>query len=130
MEARIKRVAQDKFRICRRETVCFLKLTAIAVLEKMQLLHDFVAKFLNHRVSQDFLGHSLDLLFGRITCHAIQFEHKKLTLADVPNLAKPKRRQGMLDGLALRIEDRSLRHDPHMCFHRGHYSKPNSATPE
>jgi len=109
---------------------CFLTLTTGATLEKTCLFHDFVAEFLNHRVRQDFLGHSLDLFFCSFAGHAVQIEHEKFALADVPNLAKPQRRKGMLYSLPLRIKNRTFRHHPHMCFHRRHYTKPSAATPE
>src|ERR1700686_1958405 len=130
MEARIKKSNTRELRIRTSETLCFLKRTASAFSEKTRLLHDFVAKFLDHGVRQDFPGHSLNLLFGGFADHAVQIEHEKFALADVANLAKSQRRKGMLYGLALRIEDRALRHHPHMCFHGSHYTKPSAATPE
>jgi hypothetical protein len=98
--------------------------------EKGWLFHDFVAKFLDYRVCQNFLGHALDLLFSRIAGHAVQIEDEKLALANIANLAKSQRRKGMLYGLTLRIKDRALGHDPHVCFHGRHYTKPSAATPE
>src|SRR5271166_3881040 len=53
------------------EARCFLKRTASADWEKVQLFHDFEAKFLDHGVCQDFRGHALDLFFGGLTGHAV-----------------------------------------------------------
>jgi hypothetical protein len=36
----------------------------------------------------------------------------------------------VLDGLALRIKDRALRHNPYVCFHGRDYTKPSVATPD
>jgi hypothetical protein len=93
------------------------------------LFHYFVAKFLDHGIGKDFPGHALDLLFGGFASHAIQIEDEELTLADVAYLVKSQGRKGMLYGLALRIEDGSLWHHPHVCFHGRDYSKPRAATP-
>jgi hypothetical protein len=71
------------------ETRCFLKLTASAILEKTRLFQDFVAKFLDHGIRQDFPSHAFDLLFGGFAGHAIQIENEKFALPDAPNLAKP-----------------------------------------
>jgi hypothetical protein len=99
-------------------------------MEKTCLFHDFIPKFLDDRICEDFPGHALDLFFGGIAGHAVQIENEKLALADVADLAKPERRKGMLYRLALRIEDSALRHHPHMCFHRADYTKPSAAAPE
>jgi len=126
----MKKSNTRELRIRTSEPGCFLKLTASAILEKPRSFHDFVSKFFDDGICQDFLGHALDLFFGGLPGQTVQIEHEKLALADVANFAKTQRRKGMLDGLALRIEDRALRHDPHMCFHGGHYTKPSAATPE
>src|SRR5579863_8649699 len=131
MAARIKKSNTRESWIWMSEAVRCLKRTGHANLETTWLFHDFVAKFLDHGVCKDFPGHALDLLFGGFAGHAIQIEHEKLSLADVTYFAKSQRRKGMLDRLALRIEDRAFRHDPHMCFHRAHYySKPSAPTLE
>jgi hypothetical protein len=130
MEARTKKSNTRELRIRTSGTGSFLKLTAHAIFEKTSLFHDFVPKFLDDRICEDFPGHALDLFFGGIACHAIQIKHEKLALADVADLAKPERRKGMLYSLALRIEDSALRHHPHMCFHRPNYTKPSAAAPE
>ena len=88
MEARIKKNIIRELRIRTSEGKSFLTLTVYARLEKTGLFHDFIAKFLDYRIRQDFLGHALNLLFGGLARHAVQIEHKKLALADIPNLAK------------------------------------------
>ena len=88
------------------------------------LFHNFIAKFLDDRIGQDFLGHSLHLFFGGIAPDAAQIEHEELALADVLNLAKPERRKGMLDRLTLWIEYGAFRHYPYVCFHAWNYTKP------
>lgn len=108
----------------------FPEANASILLENARSLHDFVAKFLDHGVGEDFPGHALDLFFGGVACHAVQIENEEFALADVADLAKPKRRKGMLYGLALGIEDRALGHDPYVCLHGRDYSKPSAATPE
>ena len=71
MEARIKKSNTRESWIWNSEAGCFLKRTALARLKNAWLFHDFVAKFLDDWVRQDFLGHALDLLFGGIAGHAV-----------------------------------------------------------
>jgi len=112
------------------EVGCFPARTAHASFGKAGLFDDFVAKFLDDGIRQDFFGHAFDLFFGGFARNAVQIEHEKFALADVTNLAESQRGESVLYGLALRIKDRALRHYPHMCFHRGHYTKPSAAAPE
>jgi len=71
MEARIKKSNTREVEIRTSETRCFLKLTASVYLENTRLFHDFVTKFLDHRIRQDFPGHALNLLFGGFAGHAV-----------------------------------------------------------
>lgn len=71
MEARIKKSNTREMRIRTRETGCFLKLTVGVYLKRNRLFHDFVAKFLDYRVCQDFSGHALNLLFGGFAGHPV-----------------------------------------------------------
>ena len=71
MEARTKKSNTMEIWNRAADTVCFLMLTG-GVDWQMRLIDDFVAKFLNHRVCQDFLGHALDLLFGGFARDALQ----------------------------------------------------------
>ena len=130
MEARTRESNTRKIWSWMSQAACFLTLTAHAILERPSRFYDFVTKFLDYRVRQDFSGHPLNLLFGGFAGHPVQIEHEKFALADVTNLAKSERGKGMLYGLPLWIEDCAFGHDPYMCFHRAHYTKPSAATPE
>src|SRR4029077_20947303 len=90
-DARMKKSNTRELRIRTSEPGCFLKLTASAVLEKTRSIHDFVSKFFDDWICQDFLGHALDLFFGGFAGHAVQIEHEKLALADFANLGKAQR---------------------------------------
>ena len=75
-------------------------------------------------------SHAFDLLFGGLARRAVQVQDEKFALADVADVAKAQRRQGVLNRLSLRIQDRAFRHYPDMCFHGRHYTKPSAAMPE
>jgi hypothetical protein len=92
------------------------------------LLHNFVAEFFDYGVGEDFFGDLFDLLFGSFPGHAVQIEDEEFPLADLGNLAKPKRSQGMLDSLTLRIENCAFGHYPYVCFHGLNYTKPRAIT--
>lgn len=100
------------------------------ILPNRHLFHNFVAEFLDYWIGKNFLGHFFDLFFGGFAGHAVQIEDEKLALADVGNVAKSKRRKGMLYCLALWIEYCAFRHNPYVCFHGRNYTKPRAATLE
>jgi hypothetical protein len=70
------------------------------------------------------------LRFGGLPAITLQIQDEKLPLADLLDVVKSERRQGVLDGLSLGIEYDAFRHYPNVSFHRTHYSKPNAAAPE
>jgi hypothetical protein len=89
-----------------------------------RLFDDFEAKFLNDRVGQDLFRQTFDLFFSNFARRAIQIQNEKLALTDVPNGVKSQGRQGVLNGLPLRIEDRTFRHYPYVSFHEGIIPSP------
>src|SRR5712671_489327 len=95
-----------------------------STIERLLLIHNFVAEFLDHRVRQDLAGHALDLLFGGLARYAIQVQHEKLALPDLAHVAESQRRQRVLYRLTLRIEYGAFRHDPHVSFHGGIIASP------
>ena len=95
-----------------------------------RLFDDFETKFLNYRVGQDFFRQTFDLFFSNFARRAIQIQNEKLALTDVPDGVKSQGRQGVLNGLPLRIEDRTFRHYPYVSFQEGDYTKPRAALRE
>src|SRR5215470_2267695 len=83
------------------------------------LIDYFEAELFDHRVRKDFLGDALGLRLSVLSCKAVEIDNKELALADVFDGAVAKSGEGMLDGLALRIENSALRHNPNVCFHAG-----------
>jgi hypothetical protein len=81
------------------------------------LIDDLEAIFLDYGIGEHFLGDALQLLLGLIAIPAIEMEHKEFSLADVFDGGVAETGQGVLDGLALGIEDGAFRHDPDMSFH-------------
>jgi hypothetical protein len=60
----------------------------------------------------------LDALRGFFAGDPFQLQDEEFALADGGDLRVSERGQGMLDGLALRIKDGLLGHDPDVSFHR------------
>jgi hypothetical protein len=98
-------------------------------MSKQALIHDLEPEFLDHGVGEDFPRHAFHLFFSVLAPQTIQFQHKKLTLSDVSDIAKAKRRQGVLDRLPLGVQNCTFWHYPNMCFHRNDYIKPRAAMP-
>src|SRR5207244_12991415 len=66
-------------------------------------VEDLEAELCNHRVGENFLRYSLDLLLRVVPAGAVQFQDKELALPDVSNSGIAERSQRVLDGLALRV---------------------------
>ena len=98
-------------------------------MSKQALIHDFEPEFLDHGVCEDFPRHEFHLFRGVLARQTIQFQYEKLTLADVSDIAKAKRRQGVLDRLTLGVQNSAFWLYPNMCFHRRDYIKPSAAMP-
>jgi len=77
-----------------------------------------VCEFLDNGIREDFAGDSFDLGTGRIGSEAIsQRKSEILALANRGNVRKADLAEGILDGLALWIEDRCLQSDIDMRLH-------------
>ena len=69
-------------------------------------------------VGEDFFGDALDLGAGGLGGEAVgEGEGEVLALAHRGDLGKADLAQGVLDGLALGIQDRCLQRDIDMCRH-------------
>jgi len=86
---------------------------------KERLFDDLEAVFLDDWIGQNFLGDAFQLLLGFVAIPAVQIQHEKLALANVLDRFIAEVGEGVVDGLALWIENRALRHDPDVCFHVG-----------
>ena len=83
------------------------------------LFDDFEAEFFDDRVGQDFFRQAFYLLFRSFAGGALEVQDEELALTDILNGAEAEGRQGVLNGLSLWIENRTLRHYPDMSFHAG-----------
>jgi hypothetical protein len=86
---------------------------------RVRLFDDLEAVFLDDWIGQDFLRDAFQLLLGFVAIPAVQIQHEKLALANVLDRFIAEIGEGVVDGLALGIEDRALGHDPDVCFHAG-----------
>jgi hypothetical protein len=86
---------------------------------RYKLLHDLEAVFLDHRIGQNFLGDALELRLSLVKSPAVEIKHEEFALADVFDGFITEAGEGVVDGLALGIEDGALWHNPDVCFHAG-----------
>jgi hypothetical protein len=86
---------------------------------RYKLLHDFEAVFLDDGIGQNFLGDALELRLSLVTSPAVEIKHEEFALADVGDGFIAEAGEGVVDGLALGIEDGAFWHDPDVCFHAG-----------
>ncbi len=77
-----------------------------------------IGKLFDHGVGEHFAGDPLDLSPRRINCESVrQSQCKVFALAHGSYGRKSDLAQSVLDGLALRIEDRSFQRDIDMGLH-------------
>ena len=84
----------------------------------LRSIEDFEAKLLDDRIGENVFRDALDLLRGFFAAEAVEFKDEEFSLAHAVNAGIAEGRKRALDGLSLGIEDRGLRHDPDVCFHR------------
>ena len=87
------------------------------------LLEDFESEFFDYGIGEDFFGDAFGLGLGVFAGEAVEIEDEEFALADVFDGVVTEAGEGVLDGLALGIENGVLRHDPNVCFHRGSITK-------
>jgi hypothetical protein len=92
--------------------------TARSICGWRRLVENFEAEFFDDRVGEHLAGDLLDALRGFFAGDPFQLQDEEFALADGGDLRVSERGQGMLDGLALRIKDGLLGHDPDVSFHR------------
>jgi hypothetical protein len=92
-------------------------------------IHDFEAELFDDWIGEDIAGDFFDLLPRFFRAESIEGEDEELSLPDVLNFIVAEGRQGMLDGLTLRIEHGLLQHYPNMRFHRRDYTSPEAFRP-
>src|SRR5271166_1736539 len=83
--------------------------------------HDLESEFFNDRIGQHFLGNALDLLLRFVAIPAVEIQYKKFALPHLGNLCEAQARESVVNRLTLWIENSTLRHYPHMCFHGPQY---------
>jgi hypothetical protein len=85
---------------------------------KERLFLNAVCEFLDHRVGEDFTGNTLNLGPRSIGFKPIyQRQCEVFTLAHSGYIRKSDLAQGVLDSLALRIQDRCFQRDIDMRLH-------------
>lgn len=82
-----------------------------------KLFNNFETVFFNHRIGKNLFGDALELFLSLLTVPAIQIQDKKFPLANIFHLRIAQSRQGVLNGLPLRVQHGTLRHYPNMCLH-------------
>jgi hypothetical protein len=80
-------------------------------------------EFFDDGIGEDFAGDLLDFLFGGVFGEAVEIEDEKFALADGFDFGVAEGREGVLNGLALRVEDGRLWHYPNMSFHARNYNR-------
>jgi hypothetical protein len=80
-------------------------------------VHDFKAVFLDDRICEDFAGNFFQLLLGFVAGPAVEFEDEEFALANVADGGVTETGKGMVNRLALRIENGLLWHNPNVSFH-------------
>ena len=77
-----------------------------------------VRKLFDNGVGEDFAGDALDQGAGGVCGEAIsEGKREILALANRADVSESDLAEGVLDGLALRIQDRCLQRDIDMCLH-------------
>ena len=89
----------------------------------VNLFDDFEAEFFDDRVGEDFFGHAFGLRLRVFAGEAVEVDDEEFALADVLDGVVAEPGEGVLNGLALGIENGALRHDPNVCFHAGDFSR-------
>jgi len=83
-----------------------------------RLLFDLVGVFLDDGIGEDFAGDALDLGTSSVGPEAVgQRKRKILALAHGGHIGKSDFAESVVDGLALRVEDRCLGGDIDMRLH-------------
>ena len=101
--------------------------SAIAGFLQPRLFLNAIRVLFYNGVGQDFAGDPLNLLTrGRCRKALIQREGEVFALADGSDIAKPYLAQSIVDGLALRVQDRCLQRDIDMCLHHPRLYKDRS----
>src|SRR5205807_9113783 len=83
------------------------------------VLDDLEAKVLDHWIRKDVPRNALHFGLCGSAIHIIEIQHKEFALANVAHSGVAERRERLLNGGALRIEDRGFEHYPNVGFHAG-----------
>ena len=71
----------------------------------MRLLQEFEAEFLDYGIGEDVAGDLLDFFAGGVFGEAVEIEDEEFALADGLDFGVSEGGKGVVDGLALRVED-------------------------
>ena len=85
--------------------------------ENIGLILDFETVFLDDGIGEDFLGNAVELLLSFLVAPAVEIQDEEFTLANVFDCSVPETREGMLNGLSLRIEYGAFWHYPDVSSH-------------
>jgi len=91
-------------------------------------VNDLKAVFFDNSVGEHFLRNVLELFLRFVAAPAIEIQDEEFALADVTHGGVAEPREGVLDGLALRIEHRAFWHNPDVCFHGVSITLPRTAS--
>ena len=111
-----------------KETVGAWRKDAHSTHERGRLVHDFKAVFFDNRIGEHFFGDSIELFLCFIPVPAIKIQDEKFPLADVFYFAVAEAREGVMDGLPLRVEHRAFWHYPDVSFHIASITFPPAAS--
>lgn len=90
-------------------------------------VYDFEAIFFDDGIGKDFFGDALELFLGFVAVPAVEIQNEEFSLADVFDGGVAEAGKGVMDGLALGVENGALWHDPDVCFHAGSITLPRHA---
>ena len=80
-------------------------------------VENFEAIFFYDGIGEDFARDFFELFLGFVAIPAVEIENEEFALADVGDLSVAETGEGVMNGLALRVENGALGHDPDVCFH-------------
>src|SRR4051794_7885495 len=91
---------------------------------KIHTLLDLKMIILNYGIAEDFVAGFVDLLAREFLVRAGQLDFQILAYVDRADFLVAHMRQGVLDGLPLRVEDRFFRSNNDFGFHSRCFKNP------
>jgi hypothetical protein len=91
-------------------------------------VHDLKAVFFDDGVCEHFFRNAFELFLCFIATPASEIQNEEFPLADIADGGVAEAGEGVLDGLSLGIEYRTLWHYPYVCFHAVSITSPRTAS--